>query len=73
MAYAPYALALSAVLALGAAGNLSAAEYDKSLLPKAYGVLGAERLLHPVDMGNWPARGQASFVGFPITTNIATT
>ena len=56
MANAGHMPVLVAAVALASAGLLSAAEYDKSLLPKAYGVLGTERLLFPVDMGNWPAK-----------------
>ena len=33
-----------------------ASDYDQSLFPKAYGVLVAENLLYPVDMGNWPVK-----------------
>jgi len=29
---------------------------DRSLYPKAYGILATEKLLYPVDMGNWPVK-----------------
>lgn len=29
---------------------------DESLFPEAYGVLGADRLMYPVDMADWPVR-----------------
>ena len=52
MSNARVVIALVCVSA-GAAGG---AEFDKSLFPKAYGVLGTERLLFPVDMRDWPVR-----------------
>ena len=49
-------LAAGIVFVLVVAGAVSADEYDKSLFPKAYGVLATESLLFPVEMGNWPVK-----------------
>jgi hypothetical protein len=29
---------------------------DRSLFPKAYGILASEHLMHPVDMSDWPVK-----------------
>ncbi len=37
-------------------GPLDSTTVDWSLFPKAYGVLGNERLMYPVDMADWPLK-----------------
>ncbi len=56
-----------AVLVGLALGNATAEEFsgldtavDRDLFPRAYGVLANERLMFPVDMGDWPVRIDAA-------------
>ena len=43
-------------LSLICTGEQPDATTDSSLFPAAYGLLGSERLMYPVDMGDWPVK-----------------
>ena len=49
-------IARSAAAELPKDSNAAQTATDRSLFPKAYGVLASEHLMRPVDMSNWPVK-----------------